>query len=60
MEIIWFAFVIGWISLMLKSSSKKGKESVPRMKNPPPPPIKKCICNTIENHSPGGMCEADH
>lgn len=36
------------------------KGSVPKMKNPPPPPDTKCICNNIAYHSPGGKCEACH
>jgi hypothetical protein len=70
--IVLFVF-FGWVSMMLKSSerstgrsiywsrplpSKKRKGSVPRMRNPPPPPKTKCICNNISNHSPGGRCEA--
>ena len=71
MEIFWIALVFGWVSVMLASSESSGmpkyknppaspkrKGSVPRMRNPPPPPIKKCICNAIEEHSPGGRCEA--
>jgi hypothetical protein len=44
MEIIWIAIAIGWISLMLSSSSSTRKGSVPKMKNPPPPPIKEGNC----------------
>jgi hypothetical protein len=60
MEIIWIAIAMGWISLMLSSSSSTRKGSVPRMKNPRalPPKKKKCICNDIEKHSPGGRCKA--
>lgn len=32
---------------------------IPEMENPPTPP-KKCICNDIGKHSPGGRCEACH
>lgn len=75
MEIIWIAIALGWVSLMLPSSGEgfmrkipmppehlrpKKKGSVPKMKNPPHPPKKKCICNDISKHSPGGRCEANH
>lgn len=36
----------------------KKNGSVPRMRNPPPPPNTICVCNDIANHSPGGRCEA--
>ena len=71
-EIIYVFIFLGWVALMLKSSGEgfmrkipkppehlrpRKKESVLKMKNPPPPP-NKCICNSIEEHSPGGRCEA--
>ena len=59
-ELIALFVILGWVSIMLKSSERSDgkKGSVPRMKNPPPPPKKKCICNDISKHSPGGRCEA--
>lgn len=59
-ELIIMFIVFGWVSLMLTSSGKtvRKKGSVPRMKDPPPPPEKKCICNNVAKHSPGGRCEA--
>lgn len=59
-ELIALFMILGWVSIMLKSSERSDgkKGSVPRMKNPPPPPKTKCICNNISNHSPGGRCEA--
>ena len=73
-ELIVIFIVLGWVSLMLKSSQRtsyrnrelppeylrpRKKVSVPKMKNPPPPP-NKCICNNIEEHSPGGRCKMCH
>lgn len=50
-------FLLGMALIILDKDCPKGK--VPKMRNPPAPP-KKCICNDIGKHSPGGRCEADH
>jgi hypothetical protein len=39
MEIIWFAIVLGWVSMMLRSSGRS--VGMPTYKNPPSPPKKK-------------------
>lgn len=76
MEIIWIALALGWVSLMLKSSGEgfmrkipmppehlrpKKKGSVPRMRNPPPPPQKIGTCymdcgNTHPSPGPDVIC----
>lgn len=60
--IVLFVF-FGWVSLMLKSIERSDgkKGSVPRMKNPPPPPRKKGNCyldcgNTYPFPGPDIIC----
>lgn len=53
-----FAIIIIGILLILFDKSEKYK-GIPKMENPPAPP-KKCICNDIGKHTPGGRCEANH
>ena len=53
-----FAIIIIGILLILFDKSEKYK-GIPKMENPPAPP-KKCICNDIGKHTPGGRCEAEH
>jgi hypothetical protein len=48
-------FLLGMFFLIKREESF----GVPKMRNPPAPP-KKCICNDIGKHSPGGTCEAEH
>jgi hypothetical protein len=50
---------LGGIFLLIIENKNPEKGSVPRYPNPPAPP-KKCICNDIGKHTPGGRCEADH
>lgn len=50
-------FLLGMAVIILDKNCPKGR--TPKMRNPPAPP-KKCICNDIGKHSPGGRCEADH
>jgi hypothetical protein len=75
MELIYLIMFFGWFSLMLHTSGRSGgrktpmppehlrpkKNSMPTYDNPPPPPKRKrCICNIISEHTPGGRCEANH
>ena len=64
---IWFERAIGFsfgiflygIFILIKTSNCRFMRGVP---NPPEHlrPKKKCICNDIGKHTPGGRCEADH
>ena len=62
-ELIILFVVFGWVSLMLTSSERNGKRkgSVPKMKNPPPPPKKIGNCamdcgNTYPSPGPDVIC----
>lgn len=64
---IWFERAIGFsfgnflfgIFILIKTSNCRFMRGVP---NPPEHlrPKKKCICNDIGKHTPGGRCEAEH
>lgn len=64
---LWIERVVGFafscflfgIFILIKTSNCRFMRGVP---NPPEHlrPKKKCICNAIEKHSPGGRCEAEH
>ena len=54
---IFIGMGIGFVFLLIDQFTES--KGIPKMKNPPAPP-KKCICNDIGKHSPGGRCESCH
>jgi hypothetical protein len=59
-ELIILFIILGWVSTMLKSGGRTGGRTTPMPPEHLRPKEKKCICNDISKHSPGGICEADH
>lgn len=55
-----FGFILLFLGvILLFTDGLNDTKGIPKYQNPPAPP-KKCICNDIGKHTPGGRCEAEH